>query len=147
MVSTRCDARPEDLDAAGSHRRSRARCLALHDCVQHGAMTANELWDDYGTRSDILVRSPVDSMGSCSTAHLWTQPFTFYFPRADIYELLTPDLLHQVIKGVFKDHLVTWINEYLILTLGETAGQAAIHEIDCRYVMSCKSVRARRANA
>jgi hypothetical protein len=41
------------------------------------------------------------------------QPFTENFPRADIYELLSPDLLHQMIKGTFKDHLVTWIDEYL----------------------------------
>ncbi|KAF9521567.1 hypothetical protein CPB83DRAFT_900563 [Crepidotus variabilis] len=40
-------------------------------------------------------------------------PFTYYFPRADIHELLAPDLLHQLIKGVFKDHLVTWVGEYL----------------------------------
>jgi hypothetical protein len=106
-------------------------------------MTANKLWDGYGTRSDILVCSLVHFLGSCWSAHRLTQPFTFYFPCADIYELITPDLLHQVIKGVFKDHLVTWINKYLILTLSETAGQAAIHEIDCRYVILCTSVCAR----
>ncbi|KAJ7916694.1 hypothetical protein B0H13DRAFT_2231598 [Mycena leptocephala] len=35
-------------------------------------------------------------------------PFTRDFPRADIHEMLSSDLLHQVIKGSFKDHLVTW---------------------------------------
>ncbi|KAG6804868.1 hypothetical protein H0H92_001917, partial [Tricholoma furcatifolium] len=40
-------------------------------------------------------------------------PFTHSFPRADIHELLAPDLLHQLIKGTFKDHLVTWVNDYL----------------------------------
>jgi hypothetical protein len=95
-------------------------------------MTSNELWDDYGTRPDIIVCGlSCTQLMVCADCF---QPFTFYFPRADIYELLTPDLLHQVIKGVFKDHLVTWINEYLLLTLGETAGQAAIHEIDSRQV-------------
>ena len=35
------------------------------------------------------------------------------FPCADIHELLSPDLLHQVIKGTFKDHIVTWVMEYI----------------------------------
>ncbi|KAF8274732.1 hypothetical protein EI94DRAFT_1768565 [Lactarius quietus] len=37
------------------------------------------------------------------------------FPRANIHELLLPELLHQVIKGTFKDHLVNWVMEYLEL--------------------------------
>ncbi|TFK89772.1 hypothetical protein K466DRAFT_486179 [Polyporus arcularius HHB13444] len=51
---------------------------------------------------------------TCRIAELFVlQPFTAYFPRADIHELLTPDLLHQKVKGTFQDHLVTWVEEYL----------------------------------
>ncbi|KAH9968467.1 hypothetical protein BJV74DRAFT_909870 [Russula compacta] len=47
------------------------------------------------------------------------------FPRADIHKLLTPDLLHQVIKGTFKDHIVMWVNKFLV----EEHGAAHAHDI------------------
>ncbi|KAH9038559.1 hypothetical protein EDB85DRAFT_1860463 [Lactarius pseudohatsudake] len=71
------------------------------------------LWTDYGINGDIV-------------------PFTSDFPRADIYEMMSPDLLHQVIKGAFKDHLVQWICEYIIKVHGETRGKAILDDIDRR---------------
>jgi hypothetical protein len=68
------------------------------------------------------------------TAYL--QPFTHDFPRAEIYEILTPDLLHQVIKGTFKDHLVTWVSEYLLLEHGEARANEILDDIDRRFVLS-----------
>ena len=60
------------------------------------------------------------------------QPYTSYFPRADIYELITPDLLHQLIKGVYKDHLVDWVCKYLEHLHGIAGGARVIDEIDRR---------------
>ena len=60
------------------------------------------------------------------------QPFTSYFPRSDIHELLTPDLLHQTIKGTFKDHMVTWVEEYLTLTHGKSQAAVVLADIDRR---------------
>lgn len=62
------------------------------------------------------------------------QPFTHAFPRADIHTLLSPDLLHQLIKGTFKDYLVEWVNQYLRITYGETRALQIIEDIDRRYV-------------
>lgn len=62
----------------------------------------------------------------------YSQPFTHSFPRADIHELMAPDLLHQLIKGTFKDHLVEWIGEYLKLTHGTAAAETIMEDIDHR---------------
>ncbi|KAG2353055.1 hypothetical protein BDR07DRAFT_1454708 [Suillus spraguei] len=59
------------------------------------------LWKEYGIIS-VLV------------------PFMNDFPHADIHEFLAPDLLHQIIKGTYKDHLVTWVEKYLLRTNRQT---------------------------
>lgn len=104
----KCDAHPDFLDDADALRRSHRMTDFLITCFDPGI-----LWDDYGIRCDVV-------------------PFTQFFPRADIHELLTPDLLHQVIKGAFKDHLVEWVGEYLVLTHGEAGAYEKIQDIDRR---------------
>ncbi|KAH8977242.1 hypothetical protein EDB86DRAFT_3092823 [Lactarius hatsudake] len=111
VVSTwcpKCDALPTDLDGSGSHHRSHIKTDLLIK-----TFNPSVLWDDFGLRHNIV-------------------PFTYSFPRADIHELLAPDLLHQLIKGVFKDHLVEWVLEYLHLEHGETVALDIIGDIDHR---------------
>ncbi|KAF7359961.1 hypothetical protein MVEN_00723000 [Mycena venus] len=104
----KCDAHPDNLDAEGARLRTRTKTEALIMCFDPGI-----LWDDYGVRADVM-------------------PFTNEFPRADIHELLSPDLLHQVIKGTFKDHIVSWVNEYLHPEHGEQRALEIIQDIDRR---------------
>ena len=67
------------------------------------------------------------------TSELTRQPYTSYFPRADIHELLTPDILHQLIKGTFKDHVVQWVEDYIKLSAGsEREAQRILDDIDRR---------------
>lgn len=76
-------------------------------------LDSKRLWDEYGIDDDIT-------------------PFTFHFPRADIHEMLSADLLHQLIKGTFKDHLVQWVGDYLYLEHGEARANEILDDIDRR---------------
>ncbi|THH19362.1 hypothetical protein EW146_g1774 [Bondarzewia mesenterica] len=76
-------------------------------------MYSTMLWDEYGIVGNIM-------------------PFTSSFPRADIHQLLSPDLLHQIIKGTFKDHLVSWVGEYLDIVHSATRAASIMADIDRR---------------
>ncbi|KAH9951837.1 hypothetical protein B0H21DRAFT_843134 [Amylocystis lapponica] len=84
----KCYATPDELGSAGP-TRFRAHTECLIETFDPGT-----LWDVFGVVDEVV-------------------PFTSHFPRADIHELITPDLLHQLIKGTFKDHLVAWVEEYV----------------------------------
>nr|GAT57072.1 predicted protein [Mycena chlorophos] len=103
----RCTASNKNLDGEGG-RRTQEHTDALFEALDH-----KTLWDQYGIIPDVL-------------------PYTWDFPRADIHELLSPDLLHQVIKGTFKDHLITWVGEYLDLVHGKTEAAKIMADIDRR---------------
>ncbi|KAJ7648519.1 hypothetical protein B0H17DRAFT_1215571 [Mycena rosella] len=105
---SQCDVLPDHLDDEGARLRTQTKTNTLIMCFDPGI-----LWDDYGIHADIV-------------------PFTHGFPRTDIYELLSFDLLHQVIKGMFKDHLVSWVNKYLHLEHGEKRALKIIQDIDHR---------------
>ncbi|KAH9946448.1 hypothetical protein B0H21DRAFT_822755 [Amylocystis lapponica] len=104
-----CLAFRNDLSDGKEHgRRTREHRQALL-----AAINLSTLWDDYGIVGDVIL-------------------FTNDFPRADINQLMTPDLLHQIIKGAFFDHLVIWVGEYLVLEHGESAAEKILDEIDRR---------------
>ncbi|KAH9986313.1 hypothetical protein BJV74DRAFT_796808 [Russula compacta] len=63
-------------------------------------------------------------------AYLYYDSVMSHFPCADIYELLSLDILHQLIKGMFKDHLVTWVEEYLILRHRKVTANEILDDID-----------------
>ncbi|KAH9039148.1 hypothetical protein EDB85DRAFT_2072572 [Lactarius pseudohatsudake] len=103
----KCTAHRDDLETLGTPR-SREQTDALRELLGLG-----ELWRLYGVVGDV-------------------EPFTDDFPRADIYELLSPDLLHQIIKGTFKDHLVHWVTVYVRRKHPGAPGKVILDNIDRR---------------
>ncbi|KAH9835642.1 uncharacterized protein C8Q71DRAFT_762915 [Rhodofomes roseus] len=103
-----CFGHHNDLDAgADQGRRTEEFTEALVAMLDERA-----LWQDYGIVSNVI-------------------PYTNDFPRADIHELLSGDLLHQIIKP-FKDHLVDWIIILLIIIYGEALASVILDELDRR---------------
>ncbi|KAF8954718.1 hypothetical protein BDZ97DRAFT_1908047 [Flammula alnicola] len=103
----RCTSLPTDIDSSGGPRTN-----MLTDTLIASFDTAT-LRDEYGIDPQIV-------------------PFTRDFPRADIHELISSDLLHQAIKGTFKDHLVTWVGEYLEAVYETAEANHIMDEIDRR---------------
>jgi hypothetical protein len=121
----RCMADHEDLDGVGEARSQSHREQVLEDHA------LDDVWDMFGIVGDLKVCSV--TVKRSYYAHLTTvQPFTDYFPRADIYVMIAFDILHQLIKGTFKDHLITWVEDYLKEEHGEAGYATVMDDIDLR---------------
>ena len=125
-ILKRCNAHHSSLDAPGAHHRCHEKTDFLLSNFDPGI-----LWDEYGIRDDVVVSQASYLFMNARTMSAFS--LTHSFPRADIHKLLAPDILHQLIKGVFKDHLVEWVNEYLKIMHGVARSEEIIEDIDHRY--------------
>ena len=125
--TTRCTASPANLDVNAT-RYMQTLTDGLVQVLDH-----KRLWNDHGIDDSVIVCQ----ISTCSCCPFLTihdpQPFTSDFLRSDIYEMILPDILHQLIKGTFKDHLVTWICEYLVIKYGECQASIILDDIDQQY--------------
>ena len=81
----------------------RSQAATLRTLLQHKSGESPYLFDDEGLR-------PI------------YYPFWADLPHTDIFACITPDILHQLHKGVFKDHLVKWCTSL-----------ASEYEVDARF--------------
>ena len=89
----------------------------------HGSHEPSHPHDRYETL-ELLQKKELNTLNNSNNKEKYTNlglqlifpPFWAHLPFSDIFQSFTPDLLHQLHKGVFKDHLVKWCTAILELT-------------------------------
>ena len=100
-----------------------SRRVRLHSLPQRCKVTANErgepvtsLWRETEETIQLLNQDRKRKKNHQDSAQLFVElglravyePFWKSLPHTDIFQMFTPDILHQLHKSVFKDHLVNW---------------------------------------
>ncbi|KAH9939740.1 uncharacterized protein BXZ73DRAFT_43384 [Epithele typhae] len=96
------------------------QCL-ITCCKQNRCPTCIVEADQRGEPLDSLYRDPTTTKAALNNPvtdkrftneglHHVPEPFWANLPYANIFACIAPDLLHQLHKGVFKDHLVKWVS-------------------------------------
>lgn len=101
------------------------QCL-IACCQQNRCPKCLVTTDNLGNPIPLSLRDPEDTIKTLHLAvngyspevftknGLWpVDPFWTDLPFHDIFSSFTPDILHQLHKGVFKDHLVKWVTKTL----------------------------------
>ncbi|KIK80294.1 hypothetical protein PAXRUDRAFT_15860 [Paxillus rubicundulus Ve08.2h10] len=110
-LMSRCIAFPSNLDGGG------APCTSTLTKALVEELPLGTLWDEWGVDGNIAL-------------------FTDDFPCANICELLTPNILHQLVKGTFKDNLVEWVRKYLEQEYGKAGAKDRLVDIDHRIAVA-----------
>lgn len=112
---------PEQCLVACCNKGRCPRCTVPHRSMD--AYRAFELRDPKKTLeaiNDLLEGYP--SRRATREGIKGVKPFWDVLPHSNIFSSITPDLLHQIHRGVFKDHVMTWSSKL-----------AGLEEINRRY--------------
>ncbi|KDQ53097.1 hypothetical protein JAAARDRAFT_137388, partial [Jaapia argillacea MUCL 33604] len=96
------------------------QCL-VSCCKENRCPTCIVAPDQCGELLDSLYCDPVESLKAIHESTTNSrfadeglreilEPFWVHLPYANVFACITPDLLHQLHKGVFKDHLFKWVS-------------------------------------
>ncbi|KAJ7058408.1 Zn-finger domain-containing protein, partial [Mycena amicta] len=102
---------PEQCLVACCKQNRCPRCLVDPTRRGENVSDAETVWRDQETTLHLLrdhknrKNSPLFDKHGLNAVY---QPFWAKLPYSDIFTCISPDLLHQLHKGVFKDHLVSW---------------------------------------
>ncbi|KAF8835493.1 hypothetical protein BDN67DRAFT_992432 [Paxillus ammoniavirescens] len=102
---------PKQVLISGIVQNWCGRCMALPNDLNELSLCV--VWDKRGVDANIV-------------------PSTDDFPHTDICQLLAPNILHQLVKGTFKDHLVKWVGKYLEVTYGKPGVKEHLADINHR---------------
>ncbi|KAG1764391.1 hypothetical protein EV702DRAFT_982052 [Suillus placidus] len=91
------------------------KCTVKHDSCGDMRVSAPR------KRETTMENLRLHSQGEMSSDHFESElglraiysPFWTALPHNDIFLCMTPDILHQLHKGVFKDHLVSWCTKII----------------------------------
>lgn len=102
---------PEQCLAACCHENHCPKCLvAQGQCGQPQFSVKQTVDSVLDVMNDAALgdTAEVVHQGICLNHPFWED-----LPHSDIFSSFTPDLLHQLHKGIFKDHIVKWATECL----------------------------------
>src|ERR1700747_3381339 len=86
------------------------RCLVLPN--EHGSPAWSDPRDQKNTMEILRQRAEgLKPKAFVSQGLRPVNPFWANLPHTDIFQCFTPDILHQLHKGIFKDHFVNWCTE------------------------------------
>ena len=102
---------PEQCLVACCQENRCPRCVV--EAGKHGCPEFSTQRDPAGTL-EAMKDAAVGDTEALTDLGLWLNcPSWENLPYCDIISCITPDLLHQLHKGVFKDHVVKWVTKCL----------------------------------
>ena len=96
----RCFVLPEKLD-----KKETLQYSELNQHLHTHEQTNDELQILFEIDTNIIISDYLTQFQKILLNYTF-QSFSSHFPHANIYELITSNLLHQMIKGTFKNYLV-----------------------------------------